>query len=198
MKRMILPILISCLIASSVHAVPLTWDFRGTTISRSELNGTPIVGLAFELRIFLDTNLVGREVPGLSDVFFDGPHVGEVEIEAHGVLPVGFQDVEYFVPSGSELVTGVQFTQVGKSFILFPSSISSDPLHLTAIAPTAPNASSVVEILGPNDLDLFGEVATFSATSATTVPEAGSTALLLTSALVALGFLRWRRYGSAS
>ncbi|HEU5248004.1 MAG TPA: hypothetical protein VFU09_13020 [Candidatus Udaeobacter sp.] len=189
MKRMILPIVTSCLIASSVHAVPLTWDFRGTTISPSVFNGTPIVGLPFELRIFLDTNLVGTTFDGLSDVFFDGPHQGEVEIATLGVLPVSFTDVEYFAPSLA-FVTGVQFTQFGKSFILFPSSISSDPLHLTPIAPTAPIASSdTVEVLGPNGLDVFGKVATFSAT---TVPEAGSTALLLTSALVTLGFLRRR------
>jgi hypothetical protein len=193
MKRMILPIVTSCLIASSVHAVPLTWDFRGTTISNSVLNGTPIVGLAFELRIFLDTNLVGQKSGALSDVIFQGPHDGEVEIESHGVLQVGFSNVEYFAPGG--LVTGVQFTQFGKSSILFPSSISSDSLHLTPIAPTAPIASSnTVEILG-NGLDLRGEVTTFSAT---TVPEAGSTALLLTSALATLGFLRRRICGSAT
>jgi hypothetical protein len=184
MKRMILPIVTSCLIASSVHAVPLTWDFRGTTISPSVLNGTPIVGLAFELRIFLDTNLVGMPGGG-ADVIFDGPNDGEVEIESHGVLPTSFDHVEYFAPNG--LVTGVQFIQFGKFSILFSSSISSDSLHLTPIAPTGPIASNnTVEVLA-NGLDLFGEVATFSAT---TVPEGGSTALLLTSALVTLGFLR--------
>jgi hypothetical protein len=195
MKRTILPILISCLIASSVHAVPLTWDFRGTTISGSVLNGTPIEGLAFELRIFLDTNLVGTKTPG-ADVIFDGPHNGEVEIESHGVIPTSFTDVEYFAPPGDG-VTGVQFVQgPGKSFILFPSSISNDPLHLTPIAPTAPLASGnhTIEVLGLN-FDLRGDVATFSAT---TVPEAGSTALLLTSALVTLGFLRRRICGSAT
>jgi hypothetical protein len=138
---------------------------------------------------------VGQKAPGLSDVFFQGPFQGEVEIETIGVLPTGFNDVRYFLGGPGGSVTGVGYLQAGFVGILFPSSISSDSLHLTPIAPTAPIAGSVVEILGPNDLDLFGEVSTFSATSATTVPEGGSTALLLSSAIITLGFLRRRMYG---
>jgi hypothetical protein len=187
MKRMILLIATSFLIASSLHAVPLTWHFSGTTSSSSEFNGMPIAqGLNYELRIFLNTNLVGTTFPDLADVFFFGPHQGEVEIETLGVLPVDpFADVQYFAPGG--LVTGVQFT-FPFSGIQFNSSISSDSLHLTPIAPTAPNTFNTIDFFGPNGLSLFGAVVnTFSAT---TVPEGGSTALLLTSALVVLGFLR--------
>jgi hypothetical protein len=191
---MILPIVTSCLIASSVHAVPLTWNFVGTTVSATDENGNPapgFEGLAFELRIFVDTSIVGHGGGGLADVFFDGPFQGETEIETHGVLPEGFRNVQYFAPGG--LVTGVQYVEgnTGFSGILFPSSISSDSLHLGPIPPTAPiNVSSTIGFSGPNDLRVMGKVSTFSATLATTVPDAGSTALLLTSTLVTLGFLR--------
>ena len=189
MKRTILLLAILFLIASSLSAAPLTWRFSGTTSSSSEFNGMPIAqGLNYELRIFLDTTLVGMKFPGLVDVFFNGPHQGEVEIETLGVLPVDqFNSVQHFAPGG--LVTGVQFVDgLGFSGIQFNSSISGDSLHLTPIAPTAPNAFNTIDFSGPNGLSLFGEqVNTFSAT---TVPESGSTALLLTSALVVLGCLR--------
>jgi hypothetical protein len=194
MKRMILPILTSCLIASSVHAIPLTWNFSGTTNPDSTYNGGSIGGLAFELRIFLNTNLVATTEPDLADVFFFGPHQGEIEIGTLGVLPLDmFIDVEYFAPGG--LVTGVQFYQPAFNGIQFDSPISSNNLHLTPIAPTAPSSFSntLDNLFGPNGLFVSGDVATFSATAATTVPEAGSTALLLSSALVTLSFLRRRR-----
>ena len=184
MKRIILPILTSCLIASSVHAVPLTWNFIGTTEG----------GLAFELRIFLDTNLVGQQFPGLSDVFFQGPFQGAAEIDPIGVVTQVLDDVRYFLGSPGS-VTGVGYSQAGAfNGIQFPSSISSDTLHLTPIAPTAPNSFNTIDFFGPNGL-IRGEVATFSATLATTVPEGGSTALLLSSAIITLGFLRRRMYG---
>jgi MYXO-CTERM domain-containing protein len=69
-------------------------------------------------------------------------------------------------------------------------------MHLTPIAPTEPNAffNNTINVEGPNGLFLFGEVVnTFSATTVpTTVPEGDSSALLLTSGLVALGSLRRR------
>ena len=139
---------------------------------------------------------MGVTDPTLSDVFFVGPFQGEAEIDTIGVLSEGFQNVQYFAPGG--LVTGVQFINFGTGFsgIMFPSSISSDSLHLGPIPPTAPSAnSSTIAFLGPNGLAVTGDVATFSATLATTVPESGSTAPLLTSALVTLGFLRRRMYG---
>jgi hypothetical protein len=190
MKMKILLLAASFLIAPCLYAVPLTWHFSGTTSSSSEFNRMPIAqGLNYELRIFLNTNLVGTTFPFLADVFFFGPHQGEVEIETLGVLPVfQFDDVQYFAPAG--LVTGVQFNNPFFSGILFNSSISSDSMHLGPIAPTAPRANSAISFSGPNGLFLeFAEVNTFSAT---TVPEGGSTALLLTSALVALGSLRRR------
>jgi hypothetical protein len=194
MKRTILLIATSFLIASSLHAVPLTWHFSGTTSSSSEFNGMPIAqGLNYELRIFLKTNLVGTTFPDLADVFFNGPFQGEVEIETLGVVPVDqFDNVQYFAPGG--LVTGVQFIDgLGFSGIQFNSSISSDSLHLTPIAATAPNTFNTIDFSGPNGLSLFGEVVnTFSATTVATVADGGSTALLLTSALVALGSLRRR------
>jgi hypothetical protein len=81
MKTMILSTVIAFLITSPVHAVPLTWLFSGTTNSPSEFNGAPIGNLDYELRIFLDTDLPAFIEPGLADVFFSGPHQGEVEIE---------------------------------------------------------------------------------------------------------------------
>lgn len=194
MKTMILSAVVAFLIASPVHAVPLTWLFSGTTNPSSEFNGAPIGSLDYELRIFLDTELTATTVPNLSDVFFLGPHQGEVEIETLGVLPVHpFDNVQYFAPGG--LVTGVQFIQ-GPTFsgILFASSISADSLHLGPIAPTAPSSGGL-QFVGPNGLSVFGAVDTFSAMA---VPEAGSSALFLTSALVVLGLLRWRYKGSAS
>lgn len=202
MKKTILLIATSFLIASSVHAVPLTWHFVGTTGAFS-FNGTPIAaGLNCELRIFLDTDLVGVKPPGLADTFFAGPHQGELQIETLGVLPVGpFNNVQNFgtlgvynngVYTGPQTVTGVQFNNPGFSGIQFASSISSDLLHLGPIAPSSPNAfnSITVYLAGQNgSAPISLRVDTFSAT---TVPEGGSTALLLTSALVASGFLRRR------
>jgi hypothetical protein len=195
MKKTILLIATSFLIASSLHAVPLTWHFTGTTSDSSEFNGMPIAAdLNYELRIFLDTDLVAFVNPSAAPaVFFIGPHQGEVEIETLGVLPVDpFDDVQYFAPGG--LVIEVDFTQPLFSGIHFNSSISGDSLHLTPIAPTAPNAFNTISFSGPNGLSLpLAVVNIFSATTEpTTVPEGGSTALLLTSALVALGSLRRR------
>jgi hypothetical protein len=192
MKRTILLMATSLLIASSLHAIPLTWRFSGTTNSSSEFNGMPIAeGLNYEFRIFLNTDLVGVKDDGNPEVSFFGPHQGEVEIETLGVLsvdPILF--VQYFALGG--LVTDVIFYNPGFKDIHFDSIISSDSMHLTPIAPTEPNAffNNTINVEGPNGLFLFGEVVnTFSAT---TVPEGGSSALLLTSGLVALGSLRRR------
>lgn len=182
----------SFLIVSSLHAVPLTWHFSGTTSSSSQFNSASIGGLSYELRIFLDTDLVGVDPMNLGDVFFTGSHQGEVEIATLGVLPVNpFNNVQYFAPGG--LVTGVQFNQPAFSDIRFDSAISGDSTHLSSIAPTAPGASNnslQSGVFGPNGLFLSGPVATFSATTTASVPDGGSTALLLTSALLASGLLR--------
>jgi len=193
MKRTILQTAALFLVASSLHAVPLTWHFTGTTSGSSQYNSMSIGGLSFDLRILLDTDLVSEPPSSLADIFFTGPHQGEVEIESLGVLPVNpFGNVQYFAPGG--LVTGVQFNQPAFSDIMFASNISSDSTHLTPIAPTAPNANNTLQsgVFGPGGLFLSGSVATFSATTTAAVPEGGSTALLLTSALGALGLLRRR------
>ena len=87
-NRLLLPIVASFLIASPVQAAPLTWSFSGTTSSSSQFNGMSIAGLDYELRVFLDTDLVGFDPPNLSDIMFDGPHQAQVEIATLGVLPV--------------------------------------------------------------------------------------------------------------
>ena len=199
-NRLLLPIVASVLIASPVHATPLTWLFSGTTSSSSQFNGMSIAGLDYELRVFLDTDLVGFDPPNLSDIMFAGPHQAQVEIETLGVLPVNMIPwVEYFAPGGQ--VTGIQLRIPFFHGILFPSSISSDFLQLGPIPPTAPSSGGlgpVNPIQGPNGLTLSGSVATFEAAlSPTAVPES-STALLLSSGLVALGFLRRRYSRSAS
>jgi hypothetical protein len=132
MKKTILLIATSFLIGSPLHAIPLTWHFTGTTSSSSKLNGMPIAaGLNYELRIFLDTKLVGvPDNTGNPEVTFLGPHQGEVEIGMLGVLPVDpISFVQYFAVGG--LVTEVIFYNPEFNFIHFDSSISSDSLHLT-------------------------------------------------------------------
>jgi hypothetical protein len=170
------------------QASPITWRFTGIANSPSQYNSASIAGLNFELRIFLDTNLLGQ-TGMLADVFFSGPHQGVVELTGLGVLPVNnFANVQYFAPGG--LVTGVQFNQPAFSDIMFASSISSDSLHLTPIAPVAPIVSdNTLEsgVFGPNGLALFGTVTVFSATAEPqAVPEGSSTASLLVVGLIAI------------
>ena len=196
-KTMILSTVIAFLIVAPVHASPLTWLFSGTTSSSSQFNGMSIGTTQFELQIFVDTDLVGMKFAGLADVFFGGPHQGVVALATLGVLPVNpFPNVQYFAPGG--VVTGVQYIEIlaGFSGIQFSSPISTDSLHLSPIAATMPKAPfDTVSFSGPNGLVVSGHVTTFSAEL---VPEAGSTALLLTLGLVALGFLRRRYKGSDS
>jgi hypothetical protein len=174
------------------QASPITWHFFGTTTANSVYNNMSIVGLSFELRIFLDSNLVGTTVPNLSDVFFNGPHQGVIEISGLGVLPLNpFNNVQYFAPGG--LVTGVQYNQPFFSDIQFPSSISNDSLHITPIAPVAPGLNNSIEFLGPNGLNGRGAVSLFSATAEpATVPEGGSASILLFIGLVAIKLVRRR------
>lgn len=195
MKRMVLFIAASVLIVSSLQAVPLTWVFTGTTSMSSQYNGMSIGGVSFELRIFLDTNIMAQPPMNLADIFFTGPHQGEVEIAGLGVVPVNpFNNVQYFAPGG--MVTGVQFNQPAFSDIMFDSVITTDFLHLVPIGPIAPSASNNTlqsGLFGPNGLFFGGVVTTFSAVlSGTAVPEGGPTALLLALALIPLVFLRRR------
>ncbi len=192
-------------IAYPVHAAPLTWHFSGTASSSSEFNSMPIGGLDFELRFFLDTDLVPfMGNPSFPDIMFIGPHQGEVEIETLGVVPVNAANkVEYHSPGGlGNPVTAVHFYAPSPHFIMFASPILSDSSHLAPVPPTAPTngaLSMFFPLQGPNGLSLSGPVTIFSATlSATAVPEGGSTALLFTSALVAFGLLKRRYQDSAS
>jgi hypothetical protein len=175
------------------QGAPITWRFSGITNASSQYIGSPIGGLNFELRIFLDTDLVGTTVGSLSDVFFAGPHQGEIEISGFSQpLPLNqFLDVQHFASSG--VVTGVQYRQPAFSGIQFASSISSDPLHLTPISPVAPNSFNTIEFVGPNGLNGRGAVSFFSATLATTsAPEGGTTAGMICAGLVAVTLVRWR------
>jgi hypothetical protein len=201
MDRMFLRLLfVSFWIASPAHALPLTWHWFGTTSSSSQFNAMSIPGLDYELRVFLDTDLVGFDPPSLSDIIFNGPHQAEIEIATVGVLPVNMIPwVEYFAPN--DLVTGVTLRTPFFQGIMFPSSITSDFLHLTPIPLTATSSgglSGANPLLGPNGLTVSGPVHTFAATvSATTVPEGASTALLLAVGVSGLGFLRRRRRKAA-
>jgi len=198
MKRIILPILASFLIVSPVHATPLTWHFFGTTSTSSQFNGMSIGGLAYELRIFLDTDLVAFSLGTFPDIEFSGPHQGEISITALGTLPLNpISRVLYHAPGGiGNPVTEVQFYAPFFNSAHFASSISNDSEHLSPIPLTATSSgglNTAFPVMGPNGLSVAGSVTAFSATdSATAVPEGGSTALLLTSALVAMSFLRRR------
>jgi hypothetical protein len=76
MKKSAAVIFVLLLFVPSLSADPLTWVFKGTTSAGSQFNGNRIVGLSFELQIFLDTNQMGAKSP-LADVFFAGPHPSE-------------------------------------------------------------------------------------------------------------------------
>ena len=65
--RTMLALVASLVFASPVHASPLTWLFSGTTGASSQFNGMSIGSEHFELRIFVDTNLVAMRFPGLAD-----------------------------------------------------------------------------------------------------------------------------------
>jgi hypothetical protein len=200
MKTIILSTVIAFLIASPVHAVPITWIFRGTTGSNSEFPGPPSVpikeGLGFEMRILLDTTTLGEPLGGgLAEVSF-GSALAVIDIETFSSLPMHFGLVEYFVTNGA--VTGIVLNEPF-SAIAFDSSLTTETIVLRPIAPTEPTADNLLdEIVGPNNLFSLRDtkVATFSAVRG--VSEGGSTTLFLTSALVALGLLRWRYKGSAS
>lgn len=201
MNRITSALAFCVLVVSSLPAVPLTWKFTGTASAASQFNGSSIAGLGFELRIFLDTTLVAVDPMGLADVFFPGPHVGEVQIETLGIKPLNaFNNVQYFAPAGQ--VTGVQFNQPAFSDLHFPASVSSDYLHLTPIPPTVPIAANNTlqsGVFGPNALFLSGVVLSFTAVTASPqpVPEVPSTIALLGAATAALVVMR-RRVSSAS
>ena len=211
MKKVILAVVTSLVIASPVHASPLEWAFFGTVTGPSEYHGTPIAGQDFELRIFLDTNVEG--VPSRTgEVNFPGAP-GEVKIVGLDPIALTFSRVAYQVtckdanfclPDNPLFrgfnVIGVFYDQVGvfSGTIKFDAPIASldaAPFHLAPIAPhmPSPEANILRFVLpdGPTGLFVGATVRTFAA------PEGGSVLLFLTVALVALGFLRRRRRGSA-
>ncbi len=191
MKKSAAAIFVLLLFVPSLFADPITWVFTGTTSAGSQFNGNPIVGLSFELQISLDTNQVGMTVPGLADVFFAGPHPGEIGIQGLGIEPVdAFTKVAYFLGSPNQ-VTGVELIQPAFNQVLFASAISSDFLHLTPISPVTPDPlfDGLSILTGPNGLVVFGTVDTFSAVSS---PE-NSTATMLICAFIAVGALRLAR-----
>ena len=197
MKRLAPALAAFVLLASALSATPLVWKFAGTASAASQYDGSSIAGLTFEVRIFLDTSLPAVDPMGLADVFFLGPHSGQVEIQGLGVKPLNpFTNVQYFAPSG--MVTGVQFNQPAFSDIFFASAISSDSLHLTPIAPTMPVATNNTlqsGVMGPNGLFLSGIVQTFSAVATATpdpVPDTTSTVGLWVPILLSVAFLRRR------
>jgi hypothetical protein len=193
MKKSAAVIFVLLLIVPSLSADPLTWVFTGTTSAGSQFNGNPIVGLSFELQIFLDTNQVGMTVPPLADVFFGGPHPGEIEIQGLGIEPMdAFTNVGYFLGSPNQ-VTGVELNQPAFNQLLFSSAISSDFLHLTPISPVTPNplSNGLSMLTGPNGLVVSGTVDTFSA-AVVSSPE-NSTATMLICAFIAVGALRLAR-----
>lgn len=164
--------IVSFFVASSLQAVPLTWHFYGTTGPSDTNNGVPIgEGHAFELQIFLDTDLVGMPSLSGSDVAFLGPFHGQVEIATLGVIPLSFIDVLYFAPASPGGVLGVQFDgPLFRFFINFPSIISTDILHLTAISPAMPSfQSGEFGTAGPNGLHIRSAISLFSATIDCTV-----------------------------
>ncbi len=193
MKKSAAVIFVLLLFVPSLFADPLTWVFKGTTSAGSQFNGNPIVGRSFELQIFLDTNQVGMTVGGLADVFFVGPHPGQIEIQGLGIEPMdAFTNVAYFVGSPNQ-VTGVELIQPAFNQVLFSSAISSDFLHLTPISPVTPDplfSGLQNDLTGPNGLVVSGTVDTFSAVSS---PE-NSTTTMLICAFIAVGALRLARW----
>jgi hypothetical protein len=166
----------SLFVASSLHAVPLTWHFNGTAASGSTYQRRSIVGRSVEVQIFLDTSLRGRKRGvGLDEVEFRPPGLllrGQVSIsgEGTGPLPVsGFDWVANFI--GGEFVLYRQIAAGGnQEQLVFDHAIYSDPYHLTEIEPVAPEQGGST-FLGPNNLVLNANTDTFSATAPETLEE---------------------------
>jgi hypothetical protein len=217
MKAMILSTILVLVIASPVHATPLTWIFTGMTLPNSSFMGNDISGKTFQLQIFLDTDFVGTQAPQPAEWFFRcapvpvpcPPVIGQVIIPLDPPLPSVFAlnpfvVIEYFATTGLfiSFVDLQQFPGSGKQFINFDPPIDSVdfllvPARLGPIAPRAPSTIDTLEFVGP-DLFVRGQVTEFSAVLGVPGLPEPSTAMLLTSGLVALGFL-WRRYkGSAT
>jgi hypothetical protein len=160
-------------VASSLLADPLTWHFFGTAGSGSTYNGTSIEGASLDLQIFLNTSLVGHKSPGVDEKFFDGPFRSQVSISGVGTLPVYFFDaVANFAHGGCvNSVVTLQSLGSGEQFVLFDHCISSTPLRLTPIPKTPTSNSPSLDFAGPNDLEVIGDIDSFSATTGPQVTE---------------------------
>jgi VPDSG-CTERM motif len=201
MKRLFLVLIAASFwTASPAHALPLTWHFFGTTSSSSQFSGMSIGNLDYELRILLDTDLVAIFASTVPDIQFSGgPHPADIEIDTLGVLPLNpVSRVLYHAPGGAgNPVTEVQFYAPGFNFAHFAAGITSDSLHLSPIPLTVTSFGGLnvfPPVMGPNGLSVSGPVNAFAATATTTtVPEGGSTAILLSLGVSGLALLR-RRY----
>jgi len=199
-----IPLLISSLfVASSLHAVPLVWIFTGHTQPGSTYNGTPIEeGIVFQARIFgLNTNLPGtrnngadcvetvcfdgKAAPFPGNLVFLGPNVFTAQMAMTGQVAYGEDTL-----SGGPITSIIFFQPFAEQLITFRPGIATDnPFRLRPIPDTAIPGTQILEIQGPNGLDVFGKMELFSSVIQR-VPEVDSTALLLSLGLIALGFLR--------
>jgi hypothetical protein len=194
MRMMTFSLVALFLIVSPLHADPLVWTFTGTTAPGSQFGGGMLqVGLRLELRIFLDTSLVGfPNPPGFpqTEVTFGGPFSGEVDIETLPVrLPLdSFSSVQTFGSITNNVLSGAIFRQPSFNDVLF-DPFSTDIRFLTPIPPRMTTTNNGLSgVTGPGGLFVNATVNTFSAVL---VPEGGSTAVFLTSGLAALaGLLR--------
>ena len=193
MKRTLVLITAVCsLTGPTLLAVPLTWTFGGITNAGSTYNGTPIAGLDFAYRVFLDTNdpLVGNS----ANDFFFGPHQGRIEIQTVPAFQLNASQVAYFAAGGGP-VTQVRLDLTGEVNFLGFAPIATNPAMLQPIAPVVPMVSGIggteLRAGGPfAAFDLRLNVSSFSATlSAAAVPEGGSpwACLFISAAFLVLG-----------
>ena len=88
-----------------------------------------IGGLAYELRIFLDTDLVPLDF-GTPDIQFSGPHQGEIDIATLGTLPLNpISRVLYHAPGGLGKVPTTR-----RNSTHLPSMLPTSPPALRTIA----------------------------------------------------------------
>jgi len=216
MKKIILAVVISLVIASPVHASPLTWEFSGVLQVRVVTDPTnPLFNLNnqfFQLRIFLDTDRKGTCIPNCGSQmigvsFTSAPEpLAQAEVDiAFGAMVIQLDPFAAFYvvsPPGGDVV-GVAPTQPGVTsgnFITFSSSITQTPLQLGPIAihfPLPPN-EFLRFVYPPAHEEITGRVTTFRAAAPSELlPEAGSIAQYLTSGLIAT-WLLWHRRRKSS
>jgi hypothetical protein len=194
MKKSALLLFVLLMFVPLLSADPLTWVFTGTAGAGSQFDGNSIAGLSFEIQISLDTSQLGMTHPPLADVFFNGSHPAEIDIQGIGIEPMNaFTNVGYFLGLPNQ-VTGVELNQPAFNQLMFSSAISSDFLHLTPISPATPDplSNKLSMLTGPNGLLLSGTIDTFSAVAVPT-PE-NSTSTMLLCAILAIGALRFARW----